>query len=218
MKNKKIIIILILIILISIVLIFKSNKNKLEFDDFIFLKLFQNIKQNDEHKNQNEYIFKVKYNNTQTQTINLFSTISSDFKEKIYPGAHGNFKISLKSNEELKYKIQFESLNLKPKNLKFSAYIDEEKVSEGRSLEEMEDKINKRIESIKNVDIIIRWWWDYDEFEKEYPKFVKEIQEKQYEEDEEEKQKQQDEQDTQDGKNIKTYNFKIHITGEKNNE
>lgn len=196
MKNKKtIIVILVLIILISIVFIFKSNKGNIKFDDILFLKLFHNS----EEKKDNEYSFQVRYKNTQSQTINLLNTTNTSIKEKICPGTQGEFSILLNSKDKLKYKIEFKSLNQKPKNLQFEAYINGIKVGEGGSLEELEDNLKGEIKPTETVRVIIKWWWNYEDFARAYPKDTED----------------KDKQDTQDGKNLEKYDFEINASGEK---
>ena len=170
-KKKKILktfFILIFILLTSFFIKIKS-KNVKSFDDILFLKLFGNdiISQNlkSENKNQNKFEFDVKFKNTKLKNVDLLDTINQEknVNEKIAPGTNGNFSIILKSNKNANYKIQFESYNQKPVNLRFKAFCDGEIIStEKNSLEELSENLDGNIKKNEIKIIIVNWFWDYE--------------------------------------------------------
>ena len=127
LKNKiKILKLLIIIFLISItIIIVNSNIKLFQSDDYIFLKIFQKSvnqpKDIDKTKKEENYIFKVNLKNIDIKQIDLMKTAdkSTYVNEKIAPGTSGNFNILLETNKNSKYKIYFQSINEKPKNLYF---------------------------------------------------------------------------------------------------
>lgn len=203
MKKRKILI-LFLILIISITTIFFLRKiSKVEkYDDFLFLKLFSKVTLNSEENQINnnynykkEYRFKINYKNTNFKSINLAETINKEslIYEKIAPGTSGEFNILLDSNQNLKYKIQFLSMNEKPKNLNFKALKDGQIISEGSTLEELQKDLIGNIKKNEKINITINWYWNYEDEENgEYT----------------------DTQDTKDSENIKRYEFNIYTIGE----
>lgn len=204
MKKKKKIILKMLLILILIILILKifflkklSNIQKI--DDFLFLKLFSkgtyNIDSYNNVKNVNEkeYKFKIDYKNMDFKAINLFETIDKEtlIYEKIAPGTSGNFNILLESNQNLKYKIEFYSINQKPKNLNFKTLKDGILIGEADTLEELSQKLTGYISEDQKVNITIVWYWNFENNNGET-----------------------DLQDTLDSQNIKRYQFNILTFGE----
>ena len=129
LKNKiKILKLLIIIFLISItIIIVNSNIKLFQSYAYIFLKIFQKSvnqpKDIDKTKKEENYIFKVNLKNIDIKQIDLMKTAdkSTYVNEKIAPGTSGNFNILLETNKNSKYKIYFQSINEKPKNLYFKA-------------------------------------------------------------------------------------------------
>lgn len=210
-KKKKII--LIIIILICIFLLCILFQKKLDFrDDLIFFKIFgksqekiSNLNSNsnlnvidifqnnliEEYSNNKQYVFNVRYNNTDFKEINLLETIDTKtlVNEKIAPGTSGAFDIVLNSNIDTQYQINFKSKNIKPENLKFKIQGKEE---EFNNLEELEKNLIGNIKTDETIKITINWNWKY------------------------ENNKLSNMQDTEDGKNIRKYNFDIYVIGEQN--
>lgn len=201
MKEKiKIFIILSLIFILIIFFIkiffFKEFLNIQTIDDYTFFKLFSNgISKQKNKKESNEYSFKVKYNNMNFKSVNLLTTVDEEklIYEKIAPGTSGNFNIVLDSNENLKYRIIFESINEKPKNLNFLALGDEKVLGQANTLEELSQYLEGNISKNKKVNITINWYWNYENKENS---------------------KSTDIQDTEDSKRIKKYQFNIYAYGE----
>lgn len=209
MKNKKIkifnlIIIIVLIILFIKILSLKNLSNKTSLDDYLFLKLLSNgslskennYKENnhiEKISNEKEIKFKIDYKNIDFKTIDLSETIDKNtlVYEKIAPGTSGKFHILLDSNKHLKYKIQFNSINQKPKNLKFQALKDEKIIVEANTLEALSEKLTGYIKENEKIYITIKWYWDFENDSEE-----------------------DDIQDTKDAENIKTYKFDILTYGE----
>ena len=65
--------------------------------------------------------FHIQYQNRKLKALNLSDTVDNKtlVYEKIAPGTSGRFDILLTSNENLNYKIEFESKSEKPTNLQF---------------------------------------------------------------------------------------------------
>ena len=63
--------------------------------------------------------FHIQYQNRKLKALNLSDTVDNKtlVYEKIAPGTSGRFDILLTSNENLNYKIEFESKSEKPTNL-----------------------------------------------------------------------------------------------------
>ena len=179
-KTKILKFILIFILIVLLLVMFKSKQflSKAKVDDFLFLKLFSNqSKASDE-----DYSFKVNYSDSNFKTVNLSDTVNKNFNKKIAPGTNGKFNIILNSNKYLQYKVVFKSINEKPKNLKFMALTNGEKLIKANTLEEVDDNLKGSIDKNAKVNITILWYWPYEG-------------EKQEEE--------TDIQDTKDGKSIK---------------
>lgn len=207
-KSKKILrlifILVLIIIFINIFFLKKLSKTQ-KTDDILFLKLFSNgilnkhsNEENNEYNNQvqqdaNKYEFKVSYKNMDFKTIDLLKTINREtlVYDKIAPGTSGSFDILLNSNQSLKYKIEFYSINEKPQNLKFRAFKDNKIIGEASTLEELSKKLNGDINKNQKIKITINWYWDYENNKEN-----------------------SDVQDTKDAENIRTYEFSISTIGE----
>lgn len=197
-RNKKFITIFLIIIIVFIFILVRKNVGfALNFDDILFLKTFQKNQDNIEKKDKvkrNEldimqYMFVVSLKNADFNQVNLTETINTKtlINEKIAPGLEGMFDIVLYANESTKYNIKFESLTAKPKNLRFQEMNTK---AEAKTLEELEKSLVGDIEKDEQKVISVRWYWPYDESEKE------------------------DKQDTIDSLSIEKYFFNIYVTGE----
>ena len=197
-RNKKFITIFLIIIIVFIFILVRKNVGfGLNFDDILFLKTFQKNQDNIEKKDKvkrNEldimqYMFVVSLKNADFNQVNLTETINTKtlINEKIAPGLEGMFDIVLYANESTKYNIKFESLTAKPKNLRFQEMNTK---AEAKTLEELEKSLVGDIEKDEQKVISVRWYWPYDESEKE------------------------DKQDTIDSLSIEKYFFNIYVTGE----
>lgn len=204
MKNKrkiifKLILILILIILFIKIFFLKGLINVKKIDDFLFLKLFsngvyqKNSTQDDKYKKI--YEFKINYKNLDFKSLNLSDTIDKNtlIYEKIAPGTSGSFDISLYSNQNLKYRIEFDSINEKPKNLKFKALKSGEILEESNTLESLSKKLTGDINQNEKINITINWYWNYEDKENGEDADI---------------------QDTKDCENIKSYKFNVYAFGE----
>lgn len=204
MKSKrkiifKLILILILIILFIKIFFLKGLINVKKIDDFLFLKLFsngvyqKNSTQDDKYKKI--YEFKINYKNLDFKSLNLSDTIDKNtlIYEKIAPGTSGSFDISLYSNQNLKYRIEFDSINEKPKNLKFKALKSGEILEESNTLESLSKKLTGDINQNEKINITINWYWNYEDKENGEDADI---------------------QDTKDCENIKSYKFNVYAFGE----
>lgn len=206
MKNKKkrifkLMLILILIILFVKIFFLKGLSNVQKIDDFLFIKLFSNgIQNNDDFlikndQNQKIYNFKINYKNLNFTSIDLAETIDKDtlVYEKIAPGTSGSFNILLDFNQNLKYKIEFNSVNEKPHNLNFKASKSGKVLGESNTLEELSEKLTGYINQNEKIDITINWYWNFEN---------------------EQDLENTDIQDTKDSENIKKYQFNVYAVGE----
>lgn len=204
MKNKrkiifKLILILILIILFIKIFFLNGLINVEKIDDFLFLKLFsngvyqKNSTQDDKYKKI--YEFKINYKNLDFKSLNLSDTIDKNtlIYEKIAPGTSGSFDILLYSNQNLKYRIEFDSINKKPKNLKFKAFKSGEIIEESNTLESLSKKLTGDINQNEKINITINWYWNYEDKENGEDTDI---------------------QDTKDCENIKSYKFNVYAFGE----
>ncbi len=204
MKSKKkiifkLILILILIILFIIIFFSKNSMNIDKFDDFLFIKIFSNgISQTnniENNKNEKIYNFKISYKNLDFKSLNLVDTIDKNtlIYEKIAPGTSGSFNILLYSNQNLKYRIEFHSINDKPKNLKFMALKNNQILEETNTLEELSRRLVGCINKDENINITIKWYWNYEDKKNEEATDI---------------------QDTKDSEKIKKYQFDVYALGE----
>lgn len=199
MKNRikilKIIMILAILVIVILIKIFLSKNflKQSKMDDFLFLKIFQNSPK--DNANGKDYNFRVHYENMSFKSINFADTIKKDtvLNGKIAPGMNGKFNVILNSNQDLYYKVEFESINEKPQNLNFVAIINGEKLIKANTLEELGQGIYGKIEKGKKINITVLWYWPY-----ENEKNMEEV----------------DNQDTYDGENIKKYQFNVCVLGE----
>lgn len=200
-KLIKLILILSLIIIFSIIFLNTNFSKVHKNDDFLFLKLFfkgEDIStqvNSSKQMNQEKYIFRVNYKNMNFKSINLLDTYDkkTSINEKIAPGTKGSFYIQLNSNQNLKYQIKFQSINEKPKNLKFKALQGEKLLAESNTLEVLSEKLYGYIRKNEEININVCWYWDYEE------KIDTDI---------------NDFQDTIDSQNIRKYQFNVFVLGE----
>lgn len=132
--------------------------------------------------------FTVQHKDKKLKALNLKDTVDNKtlVYEKIAPGTSGRFDILLISNEDLNYKIEFESKSEKPTNLQF--YTSENGKSY-HSLEELGEDLTGRVLRKEEKSIPIYWKWEYEISEE------------------------QDKQDTLEAKKIREYDFLIYVQG-----
>ena len=192
----------IIIILLILYLVLSNIKISSSQDEILFLKFLkigkkqEDLLENEKYmqtnnKNNNivKYKFNITYKNLKFKNVNLAETINEDTLtyEKIAPGVNGEFEIIIDSNKTMNYKVNFNSINEKPKNLKFSF---EEGNIKTDSLEELSKYLAGTI--LKNTTKVVKinWVWKYENT------------------------KEANIQDTKDAKNIENYNFNINVKGE----
>lgn len=187
------------ILFIKIFFLKESSEIK-KIDDFLFLKLFSdgnsngNLNNNSTISTKQEYKFKIDYKNMDFKSIELAKTINREtlIYEKIAPGTNGSFDILLDSNQDLKYRIEFDSINEKPKNLNFKAFNNDKLLGEANTLEELSDSLSGYIKKNEKINITIYWYWNFEN----------------------EDDKESDIQDTKDAENIRKYQFNVSALGE----
>ena len=196
MKKKKYIIILIIIIICILLYFNKFSIYKDLYEDILLLTETANNKKNiyDKSKEQNsnenvKYIFNIKCKDTKLKAVNLSDTIKKEtmVNEKIAPGLKGEFSIVLNANQDTKYNVIFNSINIKPKNLRF---VNEETKTVVKNLEEFEKLLTGNLKKDETKTITISWYWQYENTQE------------------------RNRQDTIDSKNIQNYQFKILAFGE----
>lgn len=205
-KVKKRYIIIISILVCIILFIINSIKYDFLQEDLLF---FQFLNSSNESRNiskiDNEVIeekiekeetninvktiyFHVQYQNRKLKTVNLTDTVDNKtlVYEKIAPGTSGRFDILLNSNQNMNYKIVFESENEKPTNLQFYTLEDNKKYT---TLEELGENLTGTISKNEQKNIPVYWEWIY------------------------EANQEQNKQDTLEAKRIREYHFLIYVQG-----
>lgn len=205
-KVKKRYIIIIIILVCIILFIINSIKYDFLQEDLLF---FQFLNSSNESRNiskiDNEVIeekiekeetninvktiyFHVQYQNRKLKTVNLTDTVDNKtlVYEKIAPGTSGRFDILLNSNQNMNYKIVFESENEKPTNLQFYTLEDNKKYT---TLEELGENLTGTISKNEQKNIPVYWEWIY------------------------EANQEQNKQDTLEAKRIREYHFLIYVQG-----
>ena len=205
-KVKKRYIIIIIILVCIILFIINSIKYDFLQEDLLF---FQFLNSSNESRNiskiDNEVIeekiekeetninvktiyFHVQYQNRKLKTVNLTDTVDNKtlVYEKIAPGTSGRFDILLNSNQNINYKIVFESENEKPTNLQFYTLEDNKKYT---TLEELGENLTGTISKNEQKNIPVYWEWIY------------------------EANQEQNKQDTLEAKRIREYHFLIYVQG-----
>lgn len=144
-------------------------------------------------KEDNQYVFDVKFKNIVSSEIELPSTLNarSLVKNKIAPGTNGEFSIlisTIDSTVDMKYSVDFEDVTKeKPSNLLFKVKGTNKEYS---TLQELEKYLNGTIENESLKEYVIEWRWPYEINDE------------------------QDIIDTNDGTKFKNYKFRIHVYGE----
>ena len=130
----------------------------------------------------------MQYQNRKLKTVNLTDTVDNKtlVYEKIAPGTSGRFDILLNSNQNMNYKIVFESENEKPTNLQFYTLEDNKKYT---TLEELGENLTGTILKNEQKNIPVYWEWIY------------------------EANQEQNKQDTLEAKRIREYHFLIYVQG-----
>ena len=205
-KVKKRYIIIIIILVCIILFIINSIKYDFLQEDLLF---FQFLNSSNESRNiskiDNEVIeekiekeetninvktiyFHVQYQNRKLKKVNLTDTVDNKtlVYEKIAPGTSGRFDILLNSNQNMNYKIVFESENEKPTNLQFYTLEDNKKYT---TLEELGENLTGTILKNEQKNIPVYWEWIY------------------------EANQEQNKQDTLEAKRIREYHFLIYVQG-----
>lgn len=180
MKNKSyIILIIIIILLILFIAVYAKSSKEYSLENILIFNLFDNSV-------RHNYYFEISNNRRQTRNVNLYQTLKIDslVNEKIAPGTNGEFSITLESTEDVGYKIEFSSLNKKPKNMLFKIKHENGQYD---SLEKLSKTLNGKLKKGILKEINIEWEWTYETSE------IENI------------------QDTLDGINIKEYNFDINV-------
>ncbi len=204
MKKGKKRYIMITIIFVCIIL-FIINFMRYEFlqEDLLFFQFFNSRNQSESKVNGKKDVveeftergtsikmisFHIQYQNRKLKALNLSDTVDNKtlVYEKIAPGTSGRFDILLTSNEDLNYKIEFESKSEKPTNLQF--YTSENEKSY-HSLEELGEDLTGIVLRKEEKTIPVHWKWEYEISEE------------------------QDKQDTLEAKKIREYDFLIYVQG-----
>ncbi len=204
MKKGKKRYIMITIIFVCIIL-FIINFMRYEFlqEDLLFFQFFNSRNQSESKVNGKKDVveeftergtsikmisFHIQYQNRKLKALNLSDTVDNKtlVYEKIAPGTSGRFDILLTSNEDLNYKIEFESKSEKPTNLQFYTAENEKSY---HSLEELGEDLTGIVLRKEEKTIPVHWKWEYEISEE------------------------QDKQDTLEAKKIREYDFLIYVQG-----
>ena len=199
---------IIMIIILVCIMLFLINSMKYDFlqEDLLFFQFFNsqnqsrntsNIKQKvieekieteETSTNIKKIYFHVQYKNRNLKTVNLAETVDNKtiIYEKIAPGTSGRFDILLNSNQNMNYKIAFESENEKPTNLQFYTQEDNKRYT---TIEELGENLTGNILKNEQKTIPVCWEWRY------------------------ETNKEQNKQDTVEAKKIREYHFLIYVQG-----
>ena len=156
-------------------------------EDLLFFQ-FLNSRNQSESKINGKKDVTIQYQNRKLKALNLSDTVDNKtlVYEKIAPGTSGRFDILLTSNENLNYKIEFESKSEKPTNLQF---YTSEKGKSYHSLEELGEDLTGTVLKKEEKTIPVHWKWEYEISEE------------------------QDKQDTLEAKKIREYDFLIYVQG-----
>ena len=199
-KNKKRYVMIIMIFMCIILFIINFMRYEFLQEDLLFFQFFnsrnpsdniakEGIKENTKEETKIKVMyFTVQHKDKKLKALNLKDTVDNKtlVYEKIAPGTSGRFDILLISNEDLNYKIEFESKSEKPMNLQF--YTSENGKSY-HSLEELGEDLTGRVLRKEEKSIPIYWKWEYEISEE------------------------QDKQDTLEAKKIREYDFLIYVQG-----
>ena len=187
------------------IILFIINFMRYEFlqEDLLFFQFFNSRNQSESKVNGKKDVveeftergtsikmisFHIQYQNRKLKALNLSDTVDNKtlVYEKIAPGTSGRFDILLTSNEDLNYKIEFESKSEKPTNLQFYTAENEKSY---HSLEELGEDLTGIVLRKEEKTIPVHWKWEYEISEE------------------------QDKQDTLEAKKIREYDFLIYVQG-----
>ena len=204
-KRKKRYIIIIIILVCIIFYMINSMKYNFLQEDVIFFQflnsknqsrgisntkkeIVEEIKKEETTVNTKTIFFHVQYKNTKMKAINLTDTVDNEtlVYEKIAPGTSGGFEILLNANQNMSYKIEFESTNEKPNNLQFYTKEGGKRYS---TLEELGENLTGEILENEEEIVPIYWEWKY------------------------ETNQEQNKQDTLEAKKMREYHFLIYVQG-----
>lgn len=138
--------------------------------------------------NAKTIFFDVQYQKTTIKALNLTETLDNKtlVYEKIAPGTSGEFEIVLNANQNMNYKIAFESENEKPTNLQFYTTNEEKRYA---TLENLGEILTGKIIRNEEKIIPVYWEWKYETTQG------------------------QNKQDTLEAKKIREYHFLIYVQG-----
>ena len=152
-----------------------------------------------EQKSKNQYDFDITLKNRTSANINLINTIATKSlaHNKVAPGTRGSFSITIsarKSTVDMKYYVNFEDLTYeKPTNMIFKIQGDNKIYT---TLQELEKSLIGVVHKKSKKVFTIDWEWAYETGESE--KTIVE----------------NDKTDTMEGEKLKSYEFRILVTGE----
>ena len=203
MQKRKKRYIIIMIILVCIIF-FMINFIRYDFlqEDLLFFQFLSSRNQSKDISNVRKQVveneetninaktifFDVQYQKTTIKALNLTETLDNKtlVYEKIAPGTSGEFEIVLNANQNMNYKIAFESENEKPTNLQFYTTNEEKRYA---TLENLGEILTGKIIKKKKKIIPVYWEWKYETTQG------------------------QNKQDTLEAKKIREYHFLIYVQG-----
>ena len=167
---------------------FLNSKNQSRGISNTKKEIVEEIKKEETTVNTKTIFFHVQYKNTKMKAINLTDTVDNEtlVYEKIAPGTSGGFEILLNANQNMSYKIEFESTNEKPNNLQFYTKEGGKRYS---TLEELGENLTGEILENEEEIVPIYWEWKY------------------------ETNQEQNKQDTLEAKKMREYHFLIYVQG-----
>lgn len=167
---------------------FLNSKNQSRGISNTKKEIVEEIKKEETTVNTKTIFFHVQYKNTKMKAINLTDTVDNEtlVYEKIAPGTSGGFEILLNANQNMSYKIEFESKNEKPNNLQFYTKEGGKRYS---TLEELGENLTGEILENEEEIVPIYWEWKY------------------------ETNQEQNKQDTLEAKKMREYHFLIYVQG-----
>ena len=203
MQKRKKRYIIIMIILVCIIF-FMINFIRYDFlqEDLLFFQFLSSRNQSKDISNVRKQVveneetninaktifFDVQYQKTTIKALNLTETLDNKtlVYEKIAPGTSGEFEIVLNANQNMNYKIAFESENEKPTNLQFYTTNEEKRYA---TLENLGEILTGKILRNEEKIIPVYWEWKYETSQG------------------------QNKQDTLEAKKIREYHFLIYVQG-----
>ncbi len=203
MQKRKKRYIIIMIILVCIIF-FMINFIRYDFlqEDLLFFQFLSSRNQSKDISNVRKQVveneetninaktifFDVQYQKTTIKALNLTETLDNKtlVYEKIAPGTSGEFEIVLNANQNMNYKIAFESENEKPTNLQFYTTNEEKRYA---TLENLGEILTGKIIRNEEKIIPVYWEWKYETTQG------------------------QNKQDTLEAKKIREYHFLIYVQG-----